>query len=388
MKKLAILLLAIMPYCLAAQNIWVADNNANAPTGPYIFSTIQEAIDAASDGGIVQVQPSPYTYGNATIDKQITLVGIGFNLTKDLPLQSNMGNITLTNNADNTSDADGTIIKGLTFGIVYLASESGPSFTLSNVTIYNCRFTQLYTYVFNYSPVDNLEITNCYITPNTIIFAQHTTNILIRNNLIISGILFQSTSAGTNNIITNNILYGGIEMEAEGTLTNILNNDFVGASDTETAFNTELKDCIVSNNIFYGSTPSISTGGSTSAEFQRNTFANNLVHSTGDDTMPPTGGGVGNSGSGNIVASPNFTFVELLNSWSNTYDYSLQAGSPALAPAGSDGTDIGITGGAFPWTDTNLILKTTAAPTIETLNTSTVINPGDDLPVHVKSDSH
>lgn len=373
-----------------AQNVWVADNNTNAPTGSHIYPTIQEAVDAASDGDIVQVQPSPYTYGGAVINKQITLVGIGFNLTKDLPLRSNMSYITLTNNADNTSDADGTIIKGLSFDIMYLASNTGPSYTLENITVYNCSFNYLYTYNNGtYSPVDGIEIYHCSIYNSTIglILDMPTSNAIIRNNVIRGYVNFSSGTAGSSNIITNNILYDGIYVNAEGTAMTILNNNFIGQTGTETAFNTELKDCIVSNNIFYGSTPSIGATGSTSTAFQRNTFTNNLVYSTGDDTMPPNGGGAGNSGSGNIIASPDFVFVELLNTWSSSYDYSLNSGSPALL-AGSDGEDIGITGGAFPWTDANLILKTSATPTIETLNTSTVINPGDDLPVHVKSDSH
>jgi hypothetical protein len=63
------------------------------------------------------------------------------------------------------------------------------------------------------------------------------------------------------------------------------------------------------------------------------------------------------------------------------------AGSGAI-DAGSDGTDIGITGGFYPWTEANLILKTTAGPTIEVLNTSTIINPTDPLPVRVKAKSN
>ena len=210
--------------------------------------------------------------------------------------------------------------------------------------------------------------------------------LLLENNLFLGSIEFRSTTAGSN-IITNNILYDGIYIVAEGTATIISNNNFMGASGTETAFNTKLKDCLVSNNIFYGSTPSISTGGTTSSAFERNAFTNNLVHSTGDDTMPPTGGGVGNSGSGNIIANPDFVDMQMLNTWSSTYDFTLQGGSPAIN-AGTDGTDIGITGGSYPITGTNFALKTTAAPVIQILNTSTVINPGDDLPVRIKAKSN
>ena len=383
--------------CLSAataQTTWVADNNFNAPTGPNVFSTVQQAVDAASAGDIVQVQPSPTTYGNVNIDKQLTLMGIGFNVDKEIPLLSNMGSIALRNNIDNTSDSDGTIITGLNFTRLFPGFDTGPDFVLENILIQNCQFEYLYNINTGngYSPIDGLEIRDCYVYGNIggfgMIFGLSATNVIIRNNLMLLGISFQSTSPGSN-IITNNIIYDGIYINAEGTNTTILNNNFIASSGGDAAFLTELKDCIVANNIFYGMTPSIvNAGNSTSTNFQRNSFTNNLVFSTGDDVMPPAGGGVGNSGSGNITGtSPLFTNVQLLNTWSSAYDFSLQAGSPALN-AGSDATDIGITGGSYPFPNTNLLLKTTAAPVIQILNTTTVINPGDDLPVRIKANSN
>ena len=79
--------------------------------------------------------------------------------------------------------------------------------------------------------------------------------------------------------------------------------------------------------------------------------------------------------------------MQLLNTWTGAYDFTLMTGSPALL-AGSDGTDIGISGGSYPFPDANLVLKTTAAPVIQILNTTTVINPGADLPVRIKAKSN
>ena len=391
MKTLVLFLLTLFSISVSGQTIWVADNNFNAPTGTNVFSTIQAAVNAAAPGDIIQVQPSPNTYGNVTIDKQnLTLMGIGFNVDKDIPLTSIVGNITLTNTPDNTSDADGTRIIGLQFNILNLAPNTGPAFTLENILVQSCQLTSYINSLGDYSPTDGLEVRDCYFATPFSTLSIRTflplDNVVIRNNLFLGSIEFRSTTAGSN-IITNNILYDGIYIVAEGTATIISNNNFMGASGTETAFNTKLKDCLVSNNIFYGSTPSISTGGTTSSAFERNAFTNNLVHSTGDDTMPPTGGGVGNSGSGNIIANPDFVDMQMLNTWSSTYDFTLQGGSPAIN-AGTDGTDIGITGGSYPITGTNFALKTTAAPVIQILNTSTVINPGDDLPVRIKAKSN
>ena len=389
MRYTLIIFLAMTGMVVKAQTIWVADNNFNAPTGPYVFSTIQAAVDAASPGDIVQVQPSPTTYGNVTVNKpSITLMGIGFNLVdKDIPLTSKMGTITLTNNVDNTTNADSTVITGIQFTVLYLATNTGPSYTLENILIENCSLN--YIWAVSGSPIDGLQIVGCRTWDGTygLYAANYITNAIIRNCVIEGSINFIHASPG-NNIITNNILYGGIYVVATGSNTTILNNNFIGATGAEAAFNSQLIDCIVSNNIFYGSTPSVSDGGSsTSTAFQRNVFTNNLVYSTGDDTMPPSGGGVGNTGSGNIVASPNFVNVPLLNTYSGSYDFTLQAGSPALA-AGSDGKDIGITGGSYPITTPNFQYQTTPAPTILILNTSTVINPGDNLPVRIKAKSN
>lgn len=396
-KYLAIIGMVATSLQLSAQpTVRVANNNFNAPTGPNVFSTIQAAVDAALPGDIVQVQPSPTTYGSVSINKQITLMGIGFNVDKDIPLISSMGDIYLTNNIDNTSDASGAIIKGLNLNRIYLANNTGPAFTLQNVLIQNCQISNLFSSNSGYSPIDGLEIRDCYIYNQSsnigIWFYMPTTNVIIRNNLIMYNIGFLTTSPGRN-IVSNNILYGSVRVESQGSNTTIINNDFIGQMGSQAAFNNGLRDCIIANNIFYGSTPSLASGGSTSINFQRNVFTNNLVFSTGDDTMPPSGGGAGNSGSGNIgniiPTSPEFEFVELLNTWSSGYNFRLKTSpvSPATN-AGSDGTDIGITGGSYIFPTDNFILKTTPAPVIQILNTSTVINPNTDLPVRIKANSN
>lgn len=391
MRNLALTLFVLSSISLSAQTVWVADNNIGAPTGPNVFTTIQACANVAAAGDIIQVQPSPTTYGNVTINKpNITLMGIGFNVDKEIPLLSRMGSVTLANNADGTSQADGTIIKGLQTGSINIGFRGGPYFTILNILIQNCQVTTVYNdwYGNNYGSVDGIEVRDTYIT-SYVRFMRPTTNALFRNNLILGANDFYSVTAG-NIIYTNNILYDGIYRAAEGSLTaiTILNNNFIGSTGGEAAFNTKLKDCVISNNIFFGTTPSLATGGSSSSAFERNVFTNNMVFSTGDDTMPPTGGGVGNSGSGNITgSSPLFSNAQLLNTWSSAYDFTLQGGSLAIN-AGSDGTDIGITGGSYPFPDPNFILKTTHAPVIQILNTSTVINPGDDLPVRIKANSN
>ena len=160
---------------------------------------------------------------------------------------------------------------------------------------------------------------------------------------------------------------------------------FIGGANSY-AFST-LYDKTVANNIFYGRTPSNSAAGSASASFQRNIFTNNISISTGNDALPPAG--ATNTGSGNLVSEVvGFVNVPFSNTWSSAHDFTLTPGVSQAIGAGSDGSDIGISGGPYAWTESNLVLKTTSAPTIELLNTNTVINPGDNLPVRVKAKSN
>ena len=377
-----------------AQNTLIVDNNFNAPTGTHVYSTLQAASDAAQDGDTIQVQPSPNAYGDVIIRKQITLIGIGFNVQKDISYESVIGNITLSNNADNTTDASGTVITGVRMGGVYLGTRTGAGYVLSDVKIFNNIMAWIYQ-TTGYVDTENLEIFDNYLTSNitnnsSIYLARRTNNALIRNNLIRYAINFASTTPGTNTV-TNNLLYGRVRVAAVGTNTNIINNNFIGAANTSYAFETTLRDCIVSYNIFFGVTPSISAGGSTSDNFQRNVFTFNLLHATGDDVWPPQGGTGGNTGDYNYMGSPEFTDVQLLSSWSSAYDFTLISTSPALLaniPEPSALFDIGFTGGAYPWTESNMTFQPSALPVIEILNTSTIINPGDNLPVRVKATSN
>lgn len=387
--KKTLLLLAIaciIGHSSFAQTVRIVDNNFNAPTGTDVYGSIQAAANAADPGDYIYIQPSSSSYGSVIIEKELHLVGIGFNVDKENPLPSTMLDITLRNNQANTSNASNSTITGLTFRDLYPITYPGaPTFTLSNVTITNCVFQEIQDACCNtHVPTDNLTIAENRVT-ETMDFMSTATNILIRNNVLQGPVDFNATGAYSGTV-TNNIIYTTIYKDSEGDNLIIQNNDFISASGSAAAFVTEMKDALIVNNIFFGRTPSLTTGGgSTSTNFQRNTFTNNMSFSTGNDELPPSGGGAGNTGSGNMQGvSPTFTNVPLSSTWSVTYDFSLQGGSPAIG-AGTDATDIGITGGPYPFPGVNLDLKTTAIPTIQIFNTSTLINPGDDLDVRVKS---
>ncbi len=389
--KLTLLLNFVLFVSSQAQTVRIVDNNYNAPSGDLVYSTLQEAADAAVAGDIIYVQPSPTTYGDVAVNKELHFKGIGFNLDKDLPHNSNMGVFVFTNNVDNTSNSSGSTIMGINAELILMRhNTSGGVFELTDLVIDNCIIRGNGSYAITSDvyvtggevPITNLEIKNSDIR-GTVHFQHTMTNMLLRNNLIRGGIVLDSSNPQSA-IISNNIIYTGIRKDSQGDDMIIQNNNFIGQNGSNNAFSTTMIDAIVANNIFYGRTPSIAAGGaSTSTSFQRNVFTNNLSYETGDNTLPPSGGGVGNSGDGNIVDdSPLFGNVPVLNSWDLTHDFSLSAGSPAI-DAGSDGTDIGITGGTYPFNGSNFDYSTSPFPTIQILNTDAVINPSDNLDIRI-----
>ena len=76
---LTIVILLMTVVAIQAQTIRVVDNNPNAPSGENVFSTIQEAHDAADPGDILHIVGSNTTYASANLSKSLTILGDGMN---------------------------------------------------------------------------------------------------------------------------------------------------------------------------------------------------------------------------------------------------------------------------------------------------------------------
>ncbi len=370
---------------LKAQTVRIADNNFNAPQGSNIYATIQEAVDAAVAGDIIYIQPSPNKYGSATTDKQLIFKGIGFDLDKDIPHRSIITNLALSNNNDNTSDASGSEVEGLEMDNLFIGISQGIDYLMDDIIIKNCQINSgVRNASVTYAALDNLLIYDCYIR-GFMEFRNTISNSEIRNNVILREISLSGSTLNHSLIITNNIHYSYITKNSTGDNVIIQHNVFVGTKNSSAAFRS-MFDAIIANNIFYGQTPSsTAAGNSTSTQFQRNIFTSNLSYETGNDQLPPSGGGVGNSGDDNIIGvTPSFASVPINNIFSFDHDFTLQSGSAAINAA-SDGSDIGISGGPYAWSSANLQLNTTGLPTIQIFNTTSVISPGSDLSIRVKA---
>lgn len=358
-----ILTLALAINISWAQTIRYVDNKAGAPTGALVYTTLQAAIDAAVANDIIHVAPSATTYGVVAIAKPLQIYGIGFNPDKDIPVRSTVTTINLNNGSS------GTRISGLVVTAdIHLAFQSNVTYTLSNISIENCD-------------VQEIQVANACC--NT---GRNVDNVIIRNN-IIGNIVTSGTSSiridmsgnygtATNVIITNNVVsgYTAASGSLEGNGLLIKNNMFFGGGATQNSF-TNLTNSTVSNNIFLGRAPTHN-----STNLFGNTFSNNLSFSTNNNALPPTGTGVGNTGTGNLVnVDPLMTSVTMGNVFLSSFNLTPAGGSP-LINAGTDGTNIGPTGGSIPFDPTGVPL-----PLIQQLNTTEVVKQGDNLNVTVKA---
>jgi hypothetical protein len=274
---------------------------SNDPNQPAQWTNLQNACNNANAGDTIYVQGSPTDYGNFSIKKKLHIIGAGI---KPYPNTSNsysskVGTISL-DTVSYTSGASGTIIEGMTIGIIN-----------SFVGCKNITLRRNYFYFLNYSTVNLYNITN----------------LLVYNNMVFS---YNFTiSASTNVLIMNNIVGCGISNGS--TTTTISNNVFVrngaqafGACDIST----------ITNNIFYYS----EVAGATNC-----TFSNNIGIGISTNVLQGT-----NTGGGNIMGDPKFVYKYTGNSYNDLDNFHLQATSPGKN-AGTDATDIGIYGGQYPF---------------------------------------
>jgi hypothetical protein len=298
---LAFMLLATLT---SKATIWTVSNDANQPAQ---YSSLQMACDSASAGDTIYVQGTATNYGTIHIKKRLHLIGAGIkpsgNYLYGYP--SSVSTIYL-DTVSFISGASGCTIEGLEIQHLRL-NYSG----LKNLIIRRNRIT---TEIRNYSSYYNYS-SNAFSV----------SNILIVNNISASVLLLNTT----NVIVMNNIFTAGVNSSNSSTI--ISNNIFLHIG----AFSS-CQSSTISNNIFY-------YGSIGSANYC--SFSNNLAFGLSTSIVTGT-----NSGTNNITADPKFTYLysTTIHSYNDQNKYTLKSSSPAKN-AGTDGTDIGITGGQYPW---------------------------------------
>jgi hypothetical protein len=322
---------------------------SNNPSIVAQYSDLQTAVDSSSSGDTIYVYHGANNYGTITLNKKITIYGAGYygavvayqNLTScrfyiyndSVSIKSFYCDVNIGNSSK--------LVKGITISNIL------GDLNLDNVDgclIYNCLSNNT-----NISPSyssDNIIISNCFITK----LNSTKGNVLITNNIfpIVSACQAGGESVfGTGWNCTSPSLYLTVE-----------NNIFLKASPNYVSFSS---------------------------------FNNNLTFSTNQNTLP-----YGNNTGDNNISNQDPKFVGTnLQDWtnvsrivSNWLDFRLADDSPAKN-AGTDSTDIGVSGGKFPWPRTTSgyldYYGAPNLPTIESFNLkNTIVGKDGNLKLNVK----
>ncbi len=301
MKKIILslsILLVGLTTNIANATVRTVSNNLNTP-GQY--TSINVALEAALNNDTIYVSPSPYTYGDITIQqhwKTLFVIGGGYN--------NEDGINTVFGTINFWTIQPGSVISGIK------ASNITNTGGVSNVTISR-------SHILGYINVGNGWIVeNCIISLMNI--GADGNNIAIRNNIITGAI--NGTTMGSNCHFYHNII--------ETTVNN-------------------MSFCTFTDNIFYLSQIAIWSNTINCV------FNNNIIcepNSYGALAFLNTNGNIGHNNFNQDPGAPLFntptppsavqTYPALLN-----YNWTVAAGCQA-ALYSSDGTHCGIYGGYFP----------------------------------------
>ncbi len=307
---------------------------SNNPTRPAQFTTFAAAQTASVNGDTIYIYGSPFQYPDITISKRLVLIGAGYNPNNQFGQPTNVANIILFRDTG-VNNASNSVIIGILTGRLDISGIMS-----NNIRVFRCRFTS-YINMYGVSPVGYAD---GWVLYNNIF-----------QSYIYGGGSSRTSSSATNIVLANNIFgTNGYVYDFNSNTIIVDHNIFLGANNFYRTFN-----IIVNNNIFTRTTGTVFYGANSGPVLC--TFNNNLSNQTtiADpttytpatsfiNTFTGTGGG-SNFGGGNIVGQdPLYVSVTNFNDYVATANYRLQASS-AGKNAGTDGTDLGIYGGSYPF---------------------------------------
>jgi hypothetical protein len=318
MKKTLLSGLSIIAFSLISNaTVHTVSNDVNSPGQ---FTSAQAAHDAANSGDTLYIHATATSYGELNVKKPLVIIGEGSLPNKAIQYNSYFSNINMTFSDSPISSANGTKIFGLKIDFLTFLDECNGCNYISNFEIARNLIQYLNA---------AWRVNNALIYQNVINnFSGQYFSLVFTNNIVQS--IGLDNNNGSNNLISNNIIENGISS----------------------------RGAIVSNNIFYKST----AGGVIDNDNNNKdlTWTNNLFYAGVNFAISDIVFGT-NTGTGNIInVNPSF-ILGVLPTTLIGYNYSTPANGPfanyhlqATSPGinyGTDGSDIGIYGGAHPWID-------------------------------------
>ncbi len=340
MKKLSILLSLLFITPLFAQEIMVVDNSGAEPSGESIFTNLQEAIDYSVPGDVIQIYPSPYSYGSVNIHGKvgITLVGLGFNAGADSRISSYD---TILENLD-IRNSSNIVIRGL-----QIRGSLG-------ITIGTVANTDSENIVIKESVLSKLDIDRVsrLIVSHSMIYESLNTAESYSMDLHFSNCIINPTALNLiyNSSFEHNLFYGSL---VSGAIRNSIfkNNLFVNLS-----YSNENVSWVDKNLSFYNNFSTI-----------------DLDFESGS-----------NSGSNNTVSSQLIQQIfsdrdidNDIKQWDLGWD--LESNNQDVQNSAEDGTHIGPTGGLLP-----LKKSMYSLPMIHSISMPSVSRYGGEIEVTIK----
>lgn len=342
--KFFLTMIALLATVFIHAAILTVDNNTVLSGSPGQHTSVQAAIDAANNGDTILVVGSKNGYGGVNINKRLTILGPGYN-----PQSTNNNIATITFVLNN--GCSGTVISGFVCSI-------GNNFTedISNISIFRNKIFSGF-YINSIGDSANQKKASDINIYHNIFFCSIT---ICGNNFFLD--------VCSNITISNNIFSTGSRIEnSNQTSISVKNNLFISYYDQDFPFN-KMINTEINNNIFAGYWNLFK--GTTIDEINNYTkncsFNNNLTYNCLPNNNLPYGSNVG---SGNIINQDPLFMNETYkggeyntnNVFSN--NYMIQNSSPCKN-AGTDGTDIGPSGGSYPFTTTFPLTGMPAIPII------------------------
>lgn len=315
MKTTFLTILFLILAILVNAKVLTLSNDVHQPA---MYKSLTDAYDAAQAGDTIYIYGSATSYGSIELKKKLTLIGSGFQNPNENLLKTTLGYIkfsyTTNNYSEVTSSSSGSIINGIYFGSIGLNGTD--LISIKDILIKSCRFGYSYLDKKNFS----MTMINCIIDGiHGGEFNEIQSGLIIKNSIItyrISGIKSNNYSIV---LLNNTFLYIDSNGDNRGVLY-----DITGA--------------LISNNIFDGTGCYLSVNDS---------YLSNNIYTLKDE-LNGFNTEKQNHGTNNLVnTDPQFVRMPKL-AFDYNYNYRLKDTSPGKN-AGTDGTDIGITGGLYPW---------------------------------------
>lgn len=348
MKKLFLITTLALTLYGKAQNLIAIESGSNI----FFETRLDSALSKAQNGSTIYLPGGSFSLNGTVLSKNLTIIGAGYRRDS-----SNATNPTvITGNLAILKAAGGSKISGIHFvNEIFVGTDSSNS-DVNSFTIERCMFSITFQ-----------------IFPSVNKYQNNSKNFVLNRNVITNMICNYA------NVSVNNNIVGKIRYLGNNSL--IRNNSFLGTCEGFSTYAIEGgTGHTIENNIL--SSPC----GNLYNYFQNSTLRNNLFASGGVTLN-------GIDGSGNIyynnIGYPScdsiFNFVPrvtpsyCLRIYNDTFDFNLKFNSIGKN-TGTDGTDVGIYGGAFPWKDGGI----PSNPHIQFKSIAPKTNNQNTLPVQIK----